>query len=69
MSQYILSLLLFVVNDRDQFLIISEIHTINTRHSSNLHLPLENLDIYQKCTIEVLRFLIFSLSKLKKMFQ
>jgi hypothetical protein len=36
MSQYILSLLKFVVN-RDQFLINSEIHDINTRHSFNLH--------------------------------
>ena len=33
-----------VVNDRDQFFIISEIHDISARHSSNLHLPLENLD-------------------------
>ena len=47
-SQYILSLLLFVVNNRHQFLIISEIRNINTRHSSNLHLPSANLHIYQK---------------------
>jgi hypothetical protein len=48
MSQRILSLLIFVVNSRDQFLISPEIHNISTRHSSNLHLPLANLDIYQK---------------------
>ena len=65
MSQYILSLLMFVVNDRDHFLIISEIHNINTRHSSNIHLPMENLDICQKGTIQVLRFLIVFLSTLK----
>jgi hypothetical protein len=38
----------FVVNKRDQFLINSEIHSIDTRHGSNFHLPLANLDIYQK---------------------
>jgi len=42
------SLLIFVVNNRDQFLINSEIHNINTRQNSNLHLLLANLDIYQK---------------------
>jgi len=46
MSQYILFLLIFVVNKRDQFLINPEIHNINTRHSSNLHLSSANLDIY-----------------------
>jgi len=44
-SQYILSLLIFVVNDGDQFFINSEIHKINTRHSSNLQ-PSANLDIF-----------------------
>jgi len=29
-SQYLLSLLIFVVNNRDKFLINSEIHNINT---------------------------------------
>jgi len=48
MSHYLLSLLIFAVNNRDQFLINSEIHSINTRHSTNLHLTSENLDIYQK---------------------
>jgi hypothetical protein len=66
MSQYILSQLIYVVKNRDQFFINSEIHNIHTRHSSKLQLPLENIDIYQKCTIQVLRFLIDSLSKLKK---
>jgi len=46
--QYMLSLLMLVVNNTDQFLINSEIHNINTRHSANLHLPSANLDIYQK---------------------
>jgi hypothetical protein len=48
MSQYIHSLLIFLVNTRAQFLINSEIHNINTRQISNLHMPLTNLDIYQK---------------------
>ena len=67
-SQYIRSLLIIIVNDRDQFLIISEIHNINTRHSLNLHLPLENLDIYHKGTIQVFRILIVSLSTLKYLY-
>jgi len=48
MSQYIISLTIFVVNNRDQFLINSEICNINTRHGSNLHLPSANLDIDYK---------------------
>jgi len=57
MSQYIHSLLILVVNTRAQFLINSEIHNINTRQSSNLHLPLANLDIYQiEFTVQILRF-------------
>jgi hypothetical protein len=48
MSQYILSLVIFVVNNRDKFFINSEIHNINTRHISNLHLPSANIDTYEK---------------------
>jgi hypothetical protein len=48
MLQCILSLLIFVVNNRVQFLISPEIHNMNTRHNSSLHLPVANLDIYQK---------------------
>jgi hypothetical protein len=48
MSQYILSLLAFVVNNSDQFLINSEIHNINTKRSSILHLCSANIDVYQK---------------------
>jgi len=46
MSQYTLFQLIFVANNRDYFLINSEIHNINIRHSSILHLPLANFDIY-----------------------
>jgi hypothetical protein len=48
MSQYILSLFIFVVNYRDQFLINSDIHNINIWHISHLLLPLENVGIYQQ---------------------
>ena len=47
-AQYIISILIFVVNNKDQFFINSEIHNINVRHSSNLHLPSANLDTYIK---------------------
>jgi len=48
MSQYILSLLTFVSNNREQYFANSEIHNINTRHTSILHLPWAHLNIYQK---------------------
>ena len=48
MSQYILSLLTFVSNNSEQYFANSEIHNINTRHTSNLHLPRAHLNIYQK---------------------
>jgi len=49
-SQYILSLLLFVVDNGDYFEVNSEIHNINTRNKLNLHLPISNLSVYQKET-------------------
>jgi hypothetical protein len=48
MSKYILSLLTFVSNNREHYFANSEIHNINTRHTSNLHLPRAHLNIYQK---------------------
>ena len=42
-SQYILSLLLFVVKCMDIFTINSDVHSINTRHRSDLHPPLIKL--------------------------
>jgi hypothetical protein len=47
-SQYILSLLLFVVKNIDEFTTNSEVHTINTWHRSDLHPPSINLTKYQK---------------------
>ena len=47
-SQYIFSLLIFVVKNRELFMLNSEIHTINTRNNSNLYMPNTNLTIFQK---------------------
>ena len=47
-SQYIFSLLIFVVKNKDLFLFNSDIHTINTRNNSNLYMPNTNLTIFQK---------------------
>jgi len=47
-SQYILSLLLFVIDNKDHFRRNSEVNHINTRNKSSLHQPLSNLLIYQK---------------------
>jgi hypothetical protein len=49
-SQYILSLLLFVINNRDYFKVSSEIYNISTRTKSNLHRPISNLSVYQMGT-------------------
>jgi hypothetical protein len=46
-SQYILSILLFVTKNKDQFLSNSQVHKINTRQSSNLYIPTANLIMYQ----------------------
>jgi hypothetical protein len=46
-SQYILSLLTFMSNNREQYFINSAIHNINTRHTSNLQLFSANLNTYQ----------------------
>ena len=47
-SQYILSLLSFVVRNTHQFTNNLEIHNINTRYNINLHPPLLNLTLSQK---------------------
>ena len=47
-SQYIFSLLLFIIKNRDQFLCNLEVRDVNTRYNSNLHLPLAKLTLYQK---------------------
>jgi hypothetical protein len=47
-SQYILSLLLFVVKNIEEFISNSGVHSINTRHSSDLYPPIKKLTKYQK---------------------
>jgi hypothetical protein len=47
-SQYILSLLLLVVGNGIYYRVNSDIHNINMRNKSNLHLPISNLSVYQK---------------------
>jgi len=47
-SQYILSLLLFMIRNKNQFQVNSEIHQINTRQHANLHQPFVNATKYQK---------------------
>ena len=48
-SQYMFSIHVFVIKNKDQFLFISQVHKINTRQTSNLYLPAAHLAIYQKC--------------------
>jgi len=47
-SQYILSLLLFVVKNLNMFKSNSVVHTINTKNSSDLYLPSAHLSKVQK---------------------
>ena len=47
-SQYILSLVKFVVGNLDEFLTNSDIHSLNTRQKSHLHLPPTRMTKYQK---------------------
>ena len=42
-SQYILSITMFIVKNKHQFIVNSEIHNINTRQHSNFHQPAPNL--------------------------
>ena len=37
-----------MMNNGDYFKVNSEIHNINIRNKSNLHLPIPNLSVYQK---------------------
>ena len=47
-SQYIFSLLLFMIRNKNQFLVNSEIHHIDTRQYANFHQPSVNMTGYQK---------------------
>jgi hypothetical protein len=47
-SQYVFSLLLFAVKNRNHFTSNMDIHDINTRYNYDLHLPSTNLSKVQK---------------------
>jgi hypothetical protein len=47
-AQHILSLLLFVVNNKNKFKLNSDVYKINTSQKYNFHQPSSNLSIYQK---------------------
>jgi hypothetical protein len=47
-SQYIISLLMFMIRNWNQFLVNSEVHHINTRQHANFHNPSVNVAKYQK---------------------
>ena len=49
-SQYISSLSLFVIQSKNYFKLNSEVHSINTRTTFNLHQPLTHMTTYQKGT-------------------
>ena len=65
-SQYILLLMLFVVNNKILFTLNSENHTKGTRQSNNFYQPITNLTVYQNEYITwALRFLTIFLHTLK----
>jgi hypothetical protein len=47
-SQYILSLIIFIIKNKSQFTVNSDIHNISTRQHTNLHQPTSNLTGYRK---------------------
>jgi len=47
-SQYILLLMLFIVNNKNLFTLNSENHTKGTRQNNNFYQPITNLTVYQK---------------------
>jgi hypothetical protein len=47
-SQYMLSLLMSVVQNKNLFLTNNENHNLDTKQRNNLYLPQANLTIYQK---------------------
>jgi hypothetical protein len=47
-SEFLLSLLSFIVDNMDKFQTNSDIHSISTRYRYNFHVPNSNLSKYQK---------------------
>jgi hypothetical protein len=48
--EYILSLMLFVIDNQINFLSGLKVHGLNTRSKSQLYLPTSNLSVFQKST-------------------
>jgi hypothetical protein len=48
--EYILSLMLFVIDNQNNFRSGLEVHGLNTRNRNQLYLPTSNLSVIQKCT-------------------
>ena len=63
-SQHILSLMTFVVNNRDYFISNKDCHSSNTRQSNNLHLPQVNLTVF-KMSVYYLGVKVFNSLPLK----
>jgi len=49
----VVSLLLFVINNKNHFQVNFEIHNINSRNSSDFYQPLSHVTIYQKCPLHM----------------
>jgi hypothetical protein len=49
MSQYIFSTMVFIIKNKRQFTVNSEIHNINARQHTDLHQPALNLTRYEQC--------------------
>jgi len=47
-SQYILSLMKFLLKNQEKFTSNTKVHYINTRNKLKLHKPISNLTLYQK---------------------
>ena len=66
-SQYMLSLLMFVVQNKNLFLTNSENHNLDTGQRNNLHLPQANSIIYRKKAynsgIKILNNLLLEIKK------
>ena len=50
-SQYIFSVLMFVVKNKDFFKTSSDVHCFNTRSHYDLHIPAANLAVFQKALL------------------
>jgi hypothetical protein len=64
-SQYIFSLIMFMIRNRTQFLVNSEIHHINTRQHTNFHQPSVHVAKYQNVLyylgVKVFNLLLFDI--------